>query len=387
MMDVAAFGVVFGHFQKLVTSYSGHPFVSFSEGMAAVWEDYKPRLRELALEKLGAQDWSLNDIGSGRILEAVISAIEIQDNKRNVTNNLVFWQNRFGHASREHRVLLEAVSNGKARREIETLFWGLYRGDDEEAAVFGELSRITGGKYPLLAYLFFLKDGDRFTPIHPTGFDRAFAAMGVDFVTSRNCSWDNYSEFVGILGSLRPLIAGVAKLKAVRLIDAHSFCWIYTTLLKLESEGKLEAEAKKGGSAHVYGQRDKWIVQLRLTTEATAKNSNGQQVAATVKNKELRMSSSELEAEIRRLFDLQENRCALTGIPMLFDKNAGDPARLASLDRIDSNGHYEKGNLQAVCRFINFWKGAADNDEIIRLLNLVRGIDPEGMMPEQAARA
>jgi hypothetical protein len=48
---------------------------------------------------------------------------------------------------------------------------------------------------------------------------------------------------------------------------------------------------------------------------------------------------------------------------------------LPSLDRIDSDGHYEEGNLQVVCQFINFWKGASDNEEFKRLLMLVRDVE------------
>jgi hypothetical protein len=46
-----------------------------------------------------------------------------------------------------------------------------------------------------------------------------------------------------------------------------------------------------------------------------------------------------------------------------------------SLDRINSDGHYERGNLQVVCQFVNFWKGATENEEFQRLLALLR--DPE----------
>ena len=48
---------------------------------------------------------------------------------------------------------------------------------------------------------------------------------------------------------------------------------------------------------------------------------------------------------------------------------------LPSVDRIDSDGHYELGNLQLVCQFINFWKGSGNNEEFRRLLMLVRGED------------
>jgi hypothetical protein len=43
-----------------------------------------------------------------------------------------------------------------------------------------------------------------------------------------------------------------------------------------------------------------------------------------------------------------------------------------SLDRIDSSRHYEPGNLQVVCKSINMWKCAMENEEFKRLLVLLR---------------
>ncbi len=114
---------------------------------------------------------------------------------------------------------------------------------------------------------------------------------------------------------------------------------------------------------------------MRLSVENTVKNSNGQLVERSVKNKELRMTSAELERLIASLLDLQDNRCALTGIPFNFIGPDADKNLLPSLDRIDSNGHYEVGNLQVVCQFVNFWKGDSDNAEFQRLLMLIRGIE------------
>ena len=114
-----AFREAFARFQRLVTTKDGHPFAGFGEGLAAVWESYKPRLRNHALELLHAEEWSDAEIGSGKILNRMVEAIEIQDAGKNLTNTLVFWQNRFGHANRDHRALLEAGSNKNLRREIE----------------------------------------------------------------------------------------------------------------------------------------------------------------------------------------------------------------------------------------------------------------------------
>ena len=157
VIDPGAFQEAFERFQGLITAKSGHAFTGFHEGLAAVWESYKPRLRDHALSLLHVDEWSEADIGSGIFLNCMIEAIEIQDSRSNLTNNLVFWQNRFGHANRDHRALLEAASNPNLRREIEGLLFNLFRGDADEGATFDRLGDLTGDKYPLLAYIFFLK--------------------------------------------------------------------------------------------------------------------------------------------------------------------------------------------------------------------------------------
>lgn len=371
------FNAAFQRFQDLVKSKSGHPFRGFDEGLIAVWEGYKPRLREHALSVLGVDAWFENEIGSGTILNRTINAIEIQDGRLNLTNNLVFWQNRFGHAHRDHRILLEAVTNPKLCTEIEALLFELYHSNGAEDATFDRLSALAGGKYPLIAYLFFLKDLKRFMPIQPTGFDRAFRELGIDFVTLRQCSWDNYADFNATLDGVRPLIADAAGLDTVRLVDAHSFCWVLSTLIKQEAEGTLERAPGDRDAGRVLGGREKSIIAMRYSVENTVRNADGQIVERTVKNKDLRMSSAELEKLIASLLDLQDNRCALTGIPFQFHGPDADRNLLPSLDRIDSDGHYEAGNLQVVCQFINFWKGAYENEEFKRLLMLVRGVEAE----------
>lgn len=374
-VDTESFRAAFSRFQQLVSArQNGRPFANFQEGMAATWEDYKPKLRDYALTLLAPETWTEARIGSGAILRHVIEAIEIQDSRRNLINNLVFWQNRFGHANRDHRVFVEAETNPKLRREVERLLFALYVGSSDEGALFDELSTVTGGKYPLLAYLYFLKDMDRFMPIRPSWFDRAFEEMGIDFSTLRQCNWENYSTFLGLLKQMVPLIEQQAGLKSVRLVDAHSFCWILINLIKMEAEGELVPVAGSRDDGRVLGAMEKSIIAMRLSVENTVSNSNGQLVQRVLKNKELRMTSQELEAYIRQLLIQQGNKCALTGIPLQFQGQHEDKNLLPSLDRKDSNGHYEDGNLQVVCQFVNFWKSDAADEEFRRLLNLVRGI-------------
>jgi hypothetical protein len=234
-VEVQAFQRTFTEFCELYAAQNkGEPFTNFHAGFAPVWEDYKPRLRDRARTILDVESWSEADIGTGEILRRTIDAVEIQDAKSNLTNNLVFWQNRFGHANRDHHALLDARAYTPRRKEFERLLFGLYRGAENEGAIFDLLAESTERKYPLIAYLFFVKDIDRFAPIQPTGFDRAFKAMGIPFTTLQQCNWQNYAAFVALLAELRGRIANAAKLADVRLIDAHSFCWIYSTLLKVQ---------------------------------------------------------------------------------------------------------------------------------------------------------
>ena len=372
-IDHDAFRRAFDRFSELIEARSGHPFRSFDEGLAAVWESYMPRLRDHALGLLRPGDWREDETGSGAILNRAIEAVEIQDG--HLTNNLVFWQNRFGHANRDHRALLEAESDPARRDVLEALLFGLYRGGADEGVAFDELRDATGAKYPLMAYLYFLKDMDRFMPIQPTGFDRAFHALGIEFTTLRQCSWANYAEFNSTLDGLRPLIADTAALENVRLVDAHSFCWMFSELLKREVEGTLERAPGRRDEGRVLGGREKSVVTMRYAVEDTVRNASGQTVERRVKKKELRMNAAALERLLASLLDLQGDRCALTGIPFHFHGPGADSNLLPSVDRIDSDGHYETGNIQIVCRFVNFWKSDTDDEEFRRLLMVVRGED------------
>lgn len=117
--------------------------------------------------------------------------------------------------------------------------------------------------------------------------------------------------------------------------------------------------------------RFKAVWYMADQAEQTAKQSYGQTVERTVKNKDLRLSK---EALIEHLYELLEetgDRCAITGLALQF--YGSDDQLRPSLDRVDSDGHYEIGNLQVVARFINFWKRNSADTEFRRLIAIVRG--------------
>ncbi len=113
--------------------------------------------------------------------------------------------------------------------------------------------------------------------------------------------------------------------------------------------------------------------RMAMTAENTVKDSRGRQVEKTTKIKEMYLSKRELEKYLEALLQAQDGLCAVSSLPLQLDGEFDDKEMRCSLDRIDSDGHYELGNLQIVCRFINLWKGDQSDSEFRRLLDIVRG--------------
>jgi hypothetical protein len=110
--------------------------------------------------------------------------------------------------------------------------------------------------------------------------------------------------------------------------------------------------------------------RLEQTTRQTVLQS-GKIQRRILKNKELRCDN--LELALDELLARQGYRCAQTGVFFI----ESDPELRASLDRIDSDGHYEDGsldeganNLQLVTHWYNMAKGTRSDVEMLRLLKI-----------------
>jgi len=367
-----AFNAQFRVFQERCLRRSGVPFTSFHESLALEWEGYKLPLRGHALGLLNAASWRPDQVGKGQILEHVIAAIEITKTGSIETNNMVAWQNRYGHASRSHRALLDARDDAGAIDKIEDLLFSFYQDRLAPDLAFNQICAFTGARYDLLAYLLFLKDETRFMPILVSTFDAAFSALEMDLVTRGHCSWENFYRYNASLQDIRTALQDALPDQVIRLVDAHSFCWLLVRKELDQVESLRQAEAKKKVEGRVFTAVERAIWELANMTESTVRQS-GQQANVIKKVKELWMGRSELETHIRLLLDRQERRCALTGIPLEFKGQHTNKHFLVSLDRIDSSKHYSEDNLQVVCRFVNGWKSDMPNDEFVNLLAAVRG--------------
>lgn len=202
--------------------FDGVPFESFIGGKLEIWEGYKDYVFNEARARLQWSAWKTKEVGTGAILDRVIHAIEIDDGKKK-RNNLLQWK-KYG----VHRILSE-VRNDRRCFQLESLLFDFYTGELEPEEAFDSLVAELGKKYPLIAYLFFIRDCSRFLPIAPETFDSLFERLGVNLKTNGRCGWDNYAAFLSVIGEVRQLLE-IDGIKGVRLLDAHSFCWLLASL-------------------------------------------------------------------------------------------------------------------------------------------------------------
>lgn len=169
-------------------------------------ENYKYDILEEAKNKLISNTWKESDFGKGRILDCVINSINLN------INNLIDWRKK------------DDFKKLKANRENEELLFDFFKSKISDETAFNQFYEM-GFSYQLIAYLFFIKNSQKYMPISQGQFDKIFGSLGIEFKTSHNCSWENYLEFNDIIKQFRRLLS--KRFKNVSLLDAHSFLWIY----------------------------------------------------------------------------------------------------------------------------------------------------------------
>lgn len=137
-------------------------------------------------------------------------------------------------------------------------------------------------------------------------------------------------------------------------------------------EKAAKSKSKNSGGI-VFSSKQRAAFRMARTAGKTTANADGRELTSTVKVKNMLFSSEEaLGVYIESLIADQEGLCAITGLRLQFDGDEDDSEMLCSLDRIDSDGHYERGNLQVVCRFINRWKNNDRDEEFRRLIDCLQ---------------
>ena len=129
-----------------------------------------------------------------------------------VDNNLVDWRKK------------DDFNNLPKKKSLESLLFEFYKSKRNDSDCF-QAFIAEGLSYQFIAYLYFIKDNQRFLPISQSRFDKIFEILEIeDFKTVGNASWDNYITFLDLVKQTREFLR--AKDKNTTLLDAHTFLWI-----------------------------------------------------------------------------------------------------------------------------------------------------------------
>lgn len=222
-VSTALFEEQFSRLTSFVEQKSGHPFTSFGENPYTYAEEgYKADVYLLGRKALQANVWLEEEIGSGSIYGRAVKALRV------AKSNLVDW-----------RVIDDFAKLGQQPeklRKVEEALFALYHGDDD-ASAFVSLTEAVGQKYDLVSYFLFLKDGCAYGPVRPTFFEEALELIGLNFLMSGQCSWQNYAQFNSLLTQIQRLLE--SRLRGATFLDAHSFLWMLRVQMQKEASAPI----------------------------------------------------------------------------------------------------------------------------------------------------
>lgn len=175
-------------------------------------EFYKNEIAKRAYKEIHSIAWET--VTDEKACNTVIQAV-------NYSQNLIFRNIRAD--------FIESVKSKSS--DYAEVFRRLY-GDDgveSDSCCFKDLTSLFGAKYGILAYLFFIKNPNRYLPVSPEKFDAILPLIGINHTMSHKCSWKNYNTFLEIVNDVKNRI--ISRLGYnISLLDTHSFLWILNTI-------------------------------------------------------------------------------------------------------------------------------------------------------------
>jgi len=88
-----------------------------------------------------------------------LSALIFHETAPNLRNNLVAWQNRYGHKNRSHRAILDAKADNALGRTFEQWFFDFVKDSSTDEEAFESLRK----RYDLIAYMTMMKNSTCWT--------------------------------------------------------------------------------------------------------------------------------------------------------------------------------------------------------------------------------
>lgn len=210
------------------TTYNFESGIDFHAGFIQMEEGYKNAAAWKQKQYLHLLSWDDKAIESGIVAKEIIALIYDDE-----LDNLIDWRDKDNF-----KTLLEDESKrillGDCLRRI---FCG-----NSDVKSFQHAQNCIGSKFPVISYLFFIKNSEKYLPVRPDAFLARFKSVGING-WERGCSWDNYTSFILAIKDVQSFLMDYYHDESISLLDAHSFVWM-EWMVNISEEGFL-AEIEK----------------------------------------------------------------------------------------------------------------------------------------------
>ena len=182
--------------------------IEFDNGFFKIEEGYKYDVYEQGRSALNIEAWTEEMIGTHVIADNVKKAFE-------KAQNLIFYMTNDFFEKLNQNVYV-----------AERILYDVFKSDDVigEQKAFEKYMNYFGRNYSRIAFLYFLKDKDRYLPISPEKFKELFEWLNIYTDCCNGCTWVHYQEFNKIIGDIQHRLLPYFNHR-VSLVDAHSFIW------------------------------------------------------------------------------------------------------------------------------------------------------------------
>ena len=186
--------------------------IAFDSGFLYEQEWYKRGVCAKTRDLLRVDEWKPEQIGRGHLLEAVNNCMNqaIYGGKQSLVNwrDCAYIRSQFQEKT----------------EESERVIYQIFKASDEEEekAAFEAAMEVWGINYPAITFLYFLRDPASCIPMRPMLFARSFKRIGVETECTRQCTWENYREFLEIMKWIQYYLVKHFDDTAI-LLDAHTF--------------------------------------------------------------------------------------------------------------------------------------------------------------------
>lgn len=200
--------------------------INFHEGFIQMEEGYKNAVMRKYKQYLHPSKW--DDRADGIVAKEVLALIYDDE-----LDNLLSWY---------EKEYFKSLLEDRAKKTLLTdCMRDIFLGDDDMAS-FQRAEKCIGRRFPIISYLFFIKNPDKYLPVKPKNFANKFQSIGIS--GWRNvCSWENYQDFISAVKNVQNFLMEYYRNENISLLDAHSFIWM--SWMDNMSEDEFLALAKK----------------------------------------------------------------------------------------------------------------------------------------------